>query len=803
MRGAQVAVVAAVIATVAAARPAPARAQPDIPAPFQEAAESYLPKAISTPLGLYRRTEKIFTNHAECVARGGTATECQAWPILCDLMEQAVSTYLERAFGAFGRHGPTIVGQLMIFEAMKTTSCGDDCFWCCLTPTGCHSSFGPSPVINCNPGYGAGTHTIGHTLITSNPTGTNACLAIPQTCDQYSECRIAGNGGYPGGLPARPSPYEPRPIWSFGWWTPPSSPSPPITVCDLPDDWRPPNGNLSLVPAGATPELIAAIGDRKARYVAESVVRTTEQVLDELPADYGLDELSDLVSFRGCVGHAHLVRFGEPFDGTHTLFPVTTGTPEVQEIAGSRRALVFLAALRVLGAIPNFYNRLVFVESRLWPCPEREAYLRDAGIDDPDAVLRETMGPLALAILKQVDGLQDYRLLAVPLPDEVASPLPLHDGCPLGTAPTVTLAAGNDAGDVTLAITAVDPDGVDAIPELPVAIDWGDGTTSDGALPVAAGTATFRHRYRTAGKYAVTAAVTGQSGLRGLAGTVLEATSGDPAAPRPIGVVRAALPGVSVFADTGNSNVGTIHARLLLEEPDGPRLIGRTPRPTVQIRQVMDVGGVPTVVNEGVTPLGALVGHNQDRTIGTRLVLRLERIGGTFWDGRTIFLRLRELSLTVWSPQRGEAIEVARALTAADLRVYYADSLTTPDDVVTAEADGTLRIPYTPPRSTNGRTPIFDRLELDLEPLLAAVDLGAPELAAFPVGVRRQWREVRPGELVAGPVEGLPEPPDPPDLPPDDDDDGGCCGQARGPGSGAAAALIVLALIGRRRRRAA
>ncbi len=776
------------LAILAVPPPAAADLADKLPAIFQKEAEARLPKSVKNGLGVYRRLGKMFKNRAECLAAGGTNEQCALNAVLCDLQSEAIKAYLKRGFGGLGRMGPTIAGQLGLFDAFKTSGCGDDCFWCCLTPTGCHTSFGPSPVINCNFNYGEGTHTLGRTLITNNPTGTDVCLAIPQTCDLYAECRIAGSDGYSAGLPLPPSPYEPPPALGYGYVTPRLSPSPPITTCSLDPTWVPRDGVRELTPRPDAPDdLLRAIADRKIRYIVESLGRKVMKVLDDMPPEHQPDELLDLLTLRGCVGHRHFVDNGEPYDGTHEAFDVPSIVdPVVREIVATRRALFFQAMLRVLGGVPNLYERLVFVESRMWTCDDRLAYLRGAGIEDPDAKLLETMSPLALAILKQVDGLQDYRLLAVPLAGE-APPALTYQACELGTAPEVTLGATSEGNEVVLQVSAVDAAGVGGVTELPVQIDWGDGTTSDGGLPVTSLTASFRHTYRAAGKYAVVAAVAGQSGLRGLTGTVIEAAGGDPAAPLPLGVEHVRFPDLHFFAATaGNAAPGTIAMRIDLVEDLGPERLGRIGDREIQVRKVETIDGVETVTNPGVTDLSDVIAYNPDRTIGSRIELRLFRRGGTTWDGRNLELRLRTMRLEPLSPQRGAPAPVDVTLTAAMVRVYYGNDLMMPAPPPTTEVDGSLRIPLVGPGG-NGRTPLLDRVEIDLAPHLAAVDLGAPGLDSVPVGVTRRWAEVRPGVLVAGDVEGLPA-------------DGCGCRSGGSSTGGLLTMLVGLALVRRRRR---
>jgi hypothetical protein len=788
-----------------------ALAQQSVPPLFRPPAQPHLPSRRSPPAHLpeddagddasetLETAWEIVSNFATCVDDGGTVDECLARTLLCDLIPMAASSYFEHVGGAFTTF---LIDELQIFGAFRTRSCDGNCFWCCLTPTGCHSSFGPSPVINCNARYGLGTHTLGYTLFTSNPTGTDACLAIPQTCDLYSQCAIAGSRGYPGGLPS-PPPQSAAPSLSFGgYYTP--EPSTTVTILDagvgspdggLDPNWTPPRGVRELQPRANTPrDVLDAIADRKVRMFAESVARTIPEVLDSIPPDQALDELSDLFSMRGCVGHRTLLAHGEPFDGTHGVFGVNVMNPRARERVSTRRALHFLATLRVLGSIPNLRNRLIHVESRVWTATERAEYLRGGGVVDADRALRETMSGLALRVLQRVDGVQDYRLLAVPLPDEGPRER-RYNGCRLGTAPQVTVSAHEEGNEVVLDVSATETDAVDArIRTLPLAIEWGDDTTSRGTLPTATLRGSFRHTYRRAGRYAAVVAVAGQSGLHGLSGVVFEAAHGDPAAPRVIGFERVTFPNLQVFATgAGNRAPGSVTASLTLVQGTHTRRIGRAPTRAIEVRQTMTVNGVETVTRPGFTSLGDLIGYNTGRTPGHHLDLRVGLREASAWDGRSIELRLRDLRFDLFSAQRGVGVVHGVALTPSMLRVYYG----TPPMQATAssmvEPDGTVRIPLVMAGSSNARMPFLDHIEIDVEPLLARADLGTDSLSGTPVGVRRRWSEVRPGVLVAGAVEGLP------------DTDGSGCGCRAGTrrGGGLPGILALLGLAALRRSRSA
>jgi hypothetical protein len=534
-----------------------------------------------------------------------------------------------------------------------------------------------------------------------------------------------------------------------------------------------------------------AIADRKVRMFAESVARLTADVLNSIPAEHALDEVSDLFSMRGCVGHRSLLEHGEPFDGTHGTFGVMHTNARVRERVSSRRALHFLAMLRVLGSVPNLRNRFIHVESRVWTAAERAEYLRAGGIVDADRTLRETMNDLVLSILQRADGLQDYRLLAVPLPDE-APAVRRYNGCRLGTAPQVTVNARNEGDEVVLDVTATESDSPDArIRTLPVAIEWGDDTTSVGTLPVATLRGSFRHGFRRAGRYAAVVAVAGQSGLHGLAGLVFDVTRANPTAPHAIGFERVTFRDLQVFASgAGNRVPGSVSAGLSLVQGNRSRRIGRSPTRAVEVRQTTMMGGVEMVTNPGLTSLGNLVGYNQGRAVGHHLDLRVRLRDHSVWDGRNIEVRLRDLRFDLFSAQRGVGVEHNVRLAPSMLRVYYGTPPMAATMPPTVDANGTLRVPLVMAGSSNSRMPVLDHIEIDLDPLLANADLGVVSLAQTPIGVRRRWSEIRPGTLLAGALEG---------IEPGDDVEGCGCRANTGGAAGLRGLFVVLASLALRR----
>ena len=63
----------------------------------------------------------------------------------------------------------------------------------------------------------------------------------------------------------------------------------------------------------------------------------------------------------------------------------------------------------------------------MWNATSKAGYL--ATIPDPDRALQQTLDPHIVAILKRVPMLQDYQLLAAPLPEESAAWANMEASC--------------------------------------------------------------------------------------------------------------------------------------------------------------------------------------------------------------------------------------------------------------------------------------------------------------------------------------------------------------------------------------
>jgi hypothetical protein len=78
---------------------------------------------------------------------------------------------------------------------------------------------------------------------------------------------------------------------------------------------------------------------------------------------------------------------------------------------------LYVAAARIVGGLPNFWERYDFVNSYLWSEDNREKYL---GLleSTPEEELSKYYGETAIELLKKAMPNGYWELMAVPLPDE-------------------------------------------------------------------------------------------------------------------------------------------------------------------------------------------------------------------------------------------------------------------------------------------------------------------------------------------------------------------------------------------------
>ncbi len=661
-------------------------------APAPAAAADDLPGFLKEVHGQVENLKDAYSNYQQCLARGAEPELCEALAVYCAIPGTGL---VDSRAGLFSK--------LDLFQVFKV-DCGDgECYQCCFTGDGCHTSFVGFPVINCNLMYGPATRAAGITLITDPDAGPGSpCLTTPQTCDHLSLC--LGD---------------------------------PNALSELRDELE---GGLEhpLNMVGAAEQRLRYFGreffDSWLVYLNSFHTGIAADRDGESPSFGSLAQLDHFVTARGCVGWREHVAAVQPYDWGVEPFAVTGPGDVVSLPASQLNGLRMLGLMRLLDALPNLAERHAAVESTVWPDVDRQAYL---GLleADPDAAILEVASPIFLDLLKRNSKISDYRLLAVPLADEADEAR--FNGCLLGEAPRVFAEAEEpDGATASLRLTISDPEGGEAALDRLAVVHWGDGTASRETIAPGLAEVTLAHTYANAGRYAAHAVVENTSGLRGFASTILESTSpGEPSAPHVFSQVRFVNAAAHVKVTSGNER------KLYFE------LTGRDADTSEEL--LIGVGqelGIPFNVD---VPLGTLIGHNPDARRIDRLTLWPSWRDGFYgigWGGH--WLVLDRVELRVPSTATGEALAVPLPLSADNVRVYPVDG----EEPVDVEYLGT---------TDDDRTLIWlhstfqaSRIEIDIpDELLAAAapgPLGDGEGVDFD-----SYVELRPGAFV--PTASIPE----------------------------------------------
>ena len=672
----------------------------------QDAAPDELPKEFQEAYGqfaqlrdLFEDTEEIFTNYQECVARHGNEDSCARAAIMCHLQETAI-----------GELYPSWVSDLQIFGAFQIYCGAGECFQCCKIPDGgCHTSFKGFPVINCNDNYGLGTFPAGMTLIVDpNAEPGQACLFTPQTCDHIPACRYV----------------------------------PGANIADLENN-LPPNDPLNFDHAR----------QQRARYFGEFLQGQLQKFLDdfftgEFDANQlattaaaspfarlattqspSLYDLGHFITGRGCQQWRGKMSGGYPFDWNHPLFAITDTNGAILDAASHWNGLQQLATMRVLASIPNAQKRLDYTDSRVWTQAAKTAYLAQVG--DPDQALLRYMSPFALAILKGIYSIQDYRLLAVPRPDEPALTNQFN-GCTLGQPPRLALKATNSSPDtVALEVTITNPEAAQSTTPSILLIDWGDGHISHLEYLATQTNVTANHTYAAAGKRLIMAMTDNESGLRSLGALVIEATAG--AATNPLAISRVTLDNLTMRVETLSGNEWRSFLKLSLTDAQSRTVgVGRTANLLAKFEQDTAYGRVHV--------------HNPGR-YGFDKVVIAPFAGPGFTIGfREHYITLDGLTLAVYASALDDYITRTLPITTSMVRVYPVGSSTplTPT-LLTVTDDGKVKIPLQ--RRVDFEIETMARIELLIDPAWSQ-GLVIPAANAYTVGDSRTQMEVRPDRFL-------------------------------------------------------
>jgi len=713
--------------------PPPGSPSSGIPLPTLEIPFDLLPPGSEEIAGAAGILDDLGDRLERCFERGGTLQECAETAGLCFLRDQGVGL-LEGG----------LAEKLQLFDLFKNYYCDGECYHCCWVPGtgpggaggGCHTSFDASdgPVINCNPGtYGPGTQDLGPALIVGDALGLGICIGgVQQLCNHIPVCNGAGSSAIGGPDVAASGPG------------PNATPATPASS-DGPDAGSPsvsPPPHPSMTNPDAPPLLAKAFEAAVRRNLATILAATSARERRRAYVDFA--------TARGAVNWASALRQVEPYDGTHQAFRVTSTTGALREAASYHQGITFHTTLALMGAVPNLQARLAYVESRYWTEDEKNAYLHGV---DPETELLKTMGPLALQAIKGAP-VQDWRLLAVAAPAETPLPYRSFEGFRLGQAPTVTLAqdcAGQD--QVSMAVGLQDPEqATSGDTRYALTLDWGDGTlvreTYDSARPANV----FQHAYRAPGKYLAYVTASNATGLRGVAGLVVESAAPDggsiaPPAPSP------------------SPTVATVQLDDL--EAYGPALIAAGDLGlTVEVSRAGEANrkvgwsDARTLLNKGPTVLGDVIGYNEALRPIDAIVIRATRAGGYYYE--SVYLKSPSVTLGVQDARLGAIVTRTQPLTADLVRVFYVGAAApVPPELLERDVNGDLLLPVERknallPAGFCGATACsrIDRIEIPVTSSMLGTS-GASVRAVpgdLPVGGTARWVEDRPNVFVPIPA---------------------------------------------------
>lgn len=581
-------------------------------APSVARAEENLPEFIFEVYGQVENLMDAWSNRQACLARGADPSLCDALAVYCAIPGTGLVDSRAGMFSALG-----------LFEVFKL-DCGDgECYQCCFTGDGCHTSFIGFPVINCNPSYGPETRDAGITLITDPDAGPGAaCLTTPQTCDHLSIC--LGD---------------------------------PNALAELREDLN--NGlEHPLNLPWASEQRLRYFGrdfyDRWLVYLNRFHTGVAPEPDLEFPRFGKLVDIEHFLTGRGCVGWRDHVAAVQPYDWSGEHFAVRDGEGVLSEPASQLNGIRLLGLMRLLDALPNLAERHAAVESTVWPDVDRTAYLGRLD-SDADAEILRTSSPLFLDLLKSNTKVSDYRLLAVPLADETGPAR--FNGCLLGAAPRVFASA--DANGA-LRLDLEDPEtGSEHAEDRPALIFWGDGTTSRARIPAGETTTSFEHTYVKPGRYAVHAIVENTSGLRGLASTIMTTKNAAAEASAPHVFTEVHLVDVFARVDVTSGNERNLFFQISGRDADSGEDL------------LLGVSQERAIPFNSDVPLGTMIGHNPAARTIDRITLRpawRDGFYGIGWGGH--YLVMDRLELRVPSTASGGTTAVPVPLTADNVRVY-------------------------------------------------------------------------------------------------------------------------------------
>ncbi len=632
---------------------------------------------------VYDDTKKLFTNNQKCRERGGSKKMCAALALFCYMQEKKI-----------GSHYPSFISKLQIFDSFKL-DCGNGvCFQCCYVPNkGCHTSFVGYPVINCNSRYGVGTMAAGLTqIVNPNAKPGQACISTPQTCEHIPLCHYK-KGKDIGALEKKLAQGGPHPL---NW---------PRSV------------------------------KQRAREVAKELRSCWRKYINNYSTEKtSLTSLLDTITGRGCVEWQHKVSKIYPFKWDDPLFAVKDTKGKVNIDASQLNALLQLSMFRLLGSVPNFYNRLASVDSRVWTETSKKTYL--SKVKDPDAALLRHMSSHLLRCFKSNQKMQDYKLLAIPLPKE--KKVDEFHGCTLGKAPLVTATYTQDGSHgIRLIIQLLETGQRNSkLPtNFPVFVVWGDGHTEKLRWAPNTKLLSASHQYSKGGRYLVQTILQNNSGLRGFHRIVVatQASSSSVAPPFVPDIGKVHFEDLTMHVATLTGNSSTRQFRLWSRDAQKKEhLIGLTPVKEVDLFKP--------------TRFTTLTGHNPSGFTIKTLVIKTLSVGGFATGLREKYYTVKQLSFDIYATSKNGFVTHRIKLTPTMLKVYPQGG-TTPlaPSAIQQTSGGLLKIPVM--KRVSNKWVIYDRVEIELT---AAMFKGfsLPPLQStqtWKAGTNASWKEIRPG----------------------------------------------------------
>ncbi len=627
-------------------------------------------------------------NYEACLARGWDAKTCAKAALWCKISEKAV-----------GKYYPGFVSKLKLFEAFKTDCGKGECFQCCWTKSGCHSSFVGFPVINCDAKYGPETIDAGLTLIVNpNPKPGSACLYIPQTCEHIPKCNYNGKTNIPNLITKLKSGTPHALNWKHA------------------KSWR-------------------------RTTLAKNIRTYVYKYLNAYTSEKGsLFNVFGYMTGRGCKKWGTNISTTWPMDWTAKDFEVLDSKTSKPAGAASKfNWNLQLFTLRTIAALPNLAARMDVAESMVYTAATKKAYL--SAVKDVDGAFLKYASPHALAILKSVHYLQDYKLLSVPVKGE-PSLAGTFNGCNLGQAPVVKLSHVLDGNlGVKVTVTVSDPEYPTTKLANPVVVLWGDGTTTRDSIQ-AGQSKTIAHTYALGGKYSAYVLASNDSGLRGISRLTMttKQTAGTKAAPADVPAISRVV--MEKFAVTEKSLSGNDFGNLFeLWMVDGK---GKERR--------MGVTSPKKSKLNATTQYGNFTGHNNPGLTIKKLVIKPYFYIGFAIGLKEMYITTDKLRFDVYSTEDDKFISAGVYLKPGDVKVYPKGK-TTPVSAASLKYDtnGRLKIPLF---TKVGYTwTVTSRVEIDVtKAMFSSLRVGPALNSTLPSGKEWRWYEPAPGTLKRIPV---------------------------------------------------